>query len=33
MGVVSEPRQEEYAPTPITKTLVDRALLGGFQFM
>ncbi|KAI1125485.1 S-adenosyl-L-methionine-dependent methyltransferase [Nemania abortiva] len=33
LGVVKETRQEEYAPTPITKALVDRALLGGYQYM
>ncbi|KAH9999722.1 S-adenosyl-L-methionine-dependent methyltransferase [Xylariaceae sp. FL0662B] len=33
MGIVKETSQEEYAPTAITKTLVDRALLGGYQFM
>ncbi|KAH9906647.1 S-adenosyl-L-methionine-dependent methyltransferase [Xylariomycetidae sp. FL2044] len=33
LGIVKETSQEEYAPTPITKTLVDRALLGGYQFM
>ncbi|KAI0505266.1 S-adenosyl-L-methionine-dependent methyltransferase [Xylaria bambusicola] len=33
LGVVKEARQEEYAPTPVTKILVDRALLGGYQFM
>ncbi|KAI1138503.1 S-adenosyl-L-methionine-dependent methyltransferase [Hypoxylon sp. FL0543] len=33
LGVVKEISQEEYAPTAITKALVDRALLGGYQFM
>ncbi|KAJ2990118.1 hypothetical protein NUW58_g3112 [Xylaria curta] len=33
LGFVNETKQEEYAPTAITKMLVDRALLGGFQFM
>ncbi|KAI0544971.1 S-adenosyl-L-methionine-dependent methyltransferase [Xylaria curta] len=33
LGFVNETKQEEYAPTPITKILVDRALLGGYQFM
>ncbi|KAI1735673.1 S-adenosyl-L-methionine-dependent methyltransferase [Xylaria scruposa] len=33
LGFVNEIKQEEYAPTPITKILVDRALLGGYQFM
>ncbi|EMR61870.1 putative o- protein [Eutypa lata UCREL1] len=33
LGFVKETNQEEYGPTPITKTLVDRALLGGYQFM
>ncbi|CAJ2500228.1 Uu.00g030810.m01.CDS01 [Anthostomella pinea] len=33
LGVVKETSQEVYAPTPITKVLVDRALLGGYQFM
>ncbi|KAI0858483.1 S-adenosyl-L-methionine-dependent methyltransferase [Xylaria cubensis] len=33
LGFVNEIKQEEYAPTPITTILVDRALLGGYQFM
>ncbi|KAI1392890.1 S-adenosyl-L-methionine-dependent methyltransferase [Hypoxylon trugodes] len=33
LGVVKEASQEEYAPTAITKALVDRVLLGGYQFM
>ncbi|KAI1261979.1 S-adenosyl-L-methionine-dependent methyltransferase [Xylariaceae sp. FL1019] len=33
LGVVKETSQEVYAPTPITKVLVDCALLGGYQFM
>ncbi|KAH7309198.1 S-adenosyl-L-methionine-dependent methyltransferase [Stachybotrys elegans] len=33
LGIVREVGQETYAPTAITKTLVDRALLGGYQFM
>ncbi|KAI0816531.1 S-adenosyl-L-methionine-dependent methyltransferase [Xylaria sp. FL0064] len=33
LGVVKETRQEEYARTPITKILVDRSMLGGYQFM
>ncbi|GAW24043.1 hypothetical protein ANO14919_136220 [Xylariales sp. No.14919] len=32
-GIVSETKQEEYTRTPITKMLMDRALLGGYQFM
>ncbi|KAI1357798.1 S-adenosyl-L-methionine-dependent methyltransferase [Xylaria arbuscula] len=33
LGFVKETKQEEYIPTPVTKMLVDRALLGGYQFM
>ncbi|KAI0473122.1 S-adenosyl-L-methionine-dependent methyltransferase [Xylariaceae sp. FL0804] len=33
LGFVKEVAPEEYSPTTLTKTLVDRALLGGFQFM
>ncbi|KAK7739252.1 hypothetical protein SLS62_011278 [Diatrype stigma] len=33
LGFVKETGLEEYGPTPITETLVDRALLGGYQFM
>ncbi|KAI0193852.1 S-adenosyl-L-methionine-dependent methyltransferase [Astrocystis sublimbata] len=33
LGFVKETSAEEYSPTPITKVLVDRALLGGYQFM
>lgn len=33
LGFVKETGLEEYGHTPITKTLVDRALLGGYQFM
>ncbi|KAI1380750.1 S-adenosyl-L-methionine-dependent methyltransferase [Hypoxylon crocopeplum] len=33
LGIVKETSQEEYSSTPITKTLVDRAMLGGYQFM
>ncbi|KAI0397862.1 S-adenosyl-L-methionine-dependent methyltransferase [Xylariaceae sp. FL0594] len=33
LGFVKETGLEEYAPTPITKALMDRALLGGYQFM
>lgn len=33
LGFVKETSQEEYAPTAITKTLVERAMLGGYQFM
>ncbi|KAI2631841.1 S-adenosyl-L-methionine-dependent methyltransferase [Hypoxylon sp. NC1633] len=33
LGIVKETSQEVYAPTDITKTLVNRALLGGYQFM
>ncbi|KAJ8132202.1 hypothetical protein O1611_g1425 [Lasiodiplodia mahajangana] len=33
LGFVKETSPEVYAPTLITKALVDRALLGGYQFM
>ncbi|KAI9157924.1 putative o- protein [Paramyrothecium foliicola] len=33
LGIVKESSQEVYSPTPITKALTDRALLGGYQFM
>ncbi|KAI1181015.1 S-adenosyl-L-methionine-dependent methyltransferase [Nemania sp. FL0916] len=33
LGFVKETSQEEYASTRITTTLVDRSLLGGYQFM
>ncbi|KAI0114297.1 S-adenosyl-L-methionine-dependent methyltransferase [Nemania sp. FL0031] len=33
LGFIKETSPEMYAPTPITKALVDRALLGGYQFM
>ncbi|OTB00823.1 hypothetical protein M426DRAFT_15052 [Hypoxylon sp. CI-4A] len=33
LGIVKETSQETYAPTAITKALVDRVLLGGYQFM
>ncbi|KAI1427702.1 S-adenosyl-L-methionine-dependent methyltransferase [Xylaria sp. FL1777] len=32
LGFVKEVCAEQYVPTPITKALVGRALLGGFQF-
>ncbi|GAW26061.1 putative o- protein [Rosellinia necatrix] len=33
LGVTKEIGQEEYAPTPVTKNLVSRAIIGGYQFM